>query len=77
MPHLGLAHGDEVAGCLGPGGTAVTKHAVVAASSVFPANQVQVHLEVTGVGRLEVPELHLGEDSLNVLVVFLGKWRSL
>ena len=50
--------------------------AVVAASSVIPANEVEVHLEVTGVGWLEVPELYFGQDGLDVLVVLLGKGKN-
>ena len=40
---------------------------------MIPANEVQVHLEVTEVGQLDVPELHLGQESLDVL---LGKGKN-
>ena len=71
VPHLSLAHGDELAGLLCPGGAAIAEDAVVTTGSVVATNKVEIHLNVAGVCWLEGAKLHVVQDQFYVGVVLL------
>ena len=71
VPHLGLAHGDELAGLLCPGGAAIAEDAVVTTGSMVATNKVEIHLNVAGVGGLECAKLHVVQEQFYVGVVLL------